>query len=122
MSYFDLFALFGIGLEIWGFIWILKFNRIQKASEFVNWILRQGYSENWVSEIPRERTMIMENDLEHDFHSGELIGNQGWTVPKEYYDYCERRRKWSIALVVIGLTGQILQILSVDLFQFSPPT
>ena len=47
MSYFDLFALVGIGLEIWGFIWILKYNRIQKASDLQTWALRNGYSENF---------------------------------------------------------------------------
>ena len=111
MLIFDLFAIIGIGLEIWGFIWILRYNRTQKASELVSWALRNGYSENWVSEIPREHSMIIDNDLDYEIVTNEKRGGQEWTVPKEFYEFSEKRRKWSILLVIIGLAGQIIQIL-----------
>ena len=113
MSYFDLFALFGIGLEIWGFIWILKYNRIQKASDLQTWAIRNGYSEKWLWEIQRERHMIIDDDLEVKMITEKNKGGEVWSVPENFYNYCESRRKWSIVLVVIGLTGQMLQILSV---------
>jgi len=110
MSYFDLFALVGLGLEIWGFIWILKYNRIQRASDLEKWALRNGYSENMWNEIPRERDMILDNDVEI---SGEMnIRGERWSVPNDFYNYSESRRKWGIGLVVIGLGGQIIQVLS----------
>ena len=116
MPIFDLFAIVGIGLEIWGFIWILRYNRLQKASEVVSWALRNGYSENWLSEIPRETEMIIDDDMDWEMITDEKRGGQKWSVPKEYYTLCESRRKWSIWLVVIGLFGQIVQVVSWNLF------
>ena len=66
MLIFVLFALIGIALEIWGFIWLLRYNRLQKASELVSWALKHGYSENWASEIPREKYMVMNNDIDYE--------------------------------------------------------
>ena len=115
MLIFVLFALIGIVLEIWGFIWLLQYNRLQKASELVTWASRHGYSENWASEIPREKYMVMNNDIDYEIITNLKEGGQEWHVPKEYYDHCENRRKWSIRLVVIGLVGQMVQIISTDL-------
>jgi len=113
---FDLFAIVGIALEIWGFIWILRYNRLQKASEVDSWALRNGYSENWASEIPREKEMTIDNDIDWEIITDEKRGGERWTVPKEFYNSCERRRKWSIILVVIGLFGQIAQVVSYNIF------
>jgi len=113
MSYFDLFALFGIGLEIWGFIWILKYNRIQKASDLQSWAIKKGYSDQWLWEIHRDRPMILDNDLEIEMITEKNKGGEVWSVPTDFYNFCESRRKWSIVLVVIGLSGQFLQVLLV---------
>ena len=110
MLIFDLFAIVGIGLEIWGFVWLLRYNRLQKASEFESWALRHGYSKKWAVEIPREWDMVIDNDLDYEIIASEKQGGQVWSIPKEFYDFCENRRKSSIILIVIGLLGQMLQI------------
>jgi len=113
-----MFAIIGIGLEILGFYWLLKFNRLPKASELVAWSRKHGYSEDWVSDIPRERRMIMDNDIDMEIITDEKAGGEVWTIPNEFYNYWQRYRNWSIRLVMIGLSGQILQILSSDLMLY----
>jgi len=88
-----MFAIIGIGLEIWGFVWILKYNRIQKASELRKWAIKNGYSENWLWEIPRERDMILDNDLEIEMITEPKQIGQNWSVPQEFYEFSESRRK-----------------------------
>ena len=120
--FFDLFAIVGIALEIWGFYWLLKFNRIPQASELVVWAHKHGYGENWSSEIPRERKMIIDNDIDLEIITIDKSGGQVWIIPNEFYNYWQRHRNWSIRLVIIGLCGQILQILSTDIMTYLSET
>jgi len=60
--------------------------------------------------------MNIDNDLEEDVIADLERGKQRWTVPKEFYNLCQSRRKWSITLVVIGLLGQIVQVISYNIF------
>ena len=120
MTVFYIVAIVGIGLEILGFYWLLKFNRVPKASELVAWAHKHGFGEDWVATIPRERYMVIDNDIDLEIITERETGGEMWHIPEEFYNYWQRYRNWAIRLVIIGLFGQILQIFNTDIFVLVP--
>lgn len=104
----DLWAVIGIGFEIWGFWWLLKYGRTPKNSELTSWLRKNGFEESWQAKYTNEiTTMYLDNDAiqQKDVLSG---------VPTNFKKYWNDRKTYSIILVIIGLAGQLMQLLIID--------
>lgn len=97
------FTIIGIVLEIWGFIWLLKYGRTPTEKEYDNWLKKKKFDESWKSDY----TQISDMGLDSPVNK---IKDRLSSVHVKFPDFWNGRRSWSITLVIIGLFLQIIQV------------
>lgn len=108
----DLIAIGGIGLEIWEFWWLLKYHRPIKHQEYQKWMKKfQNKHGVWL-----EQGEVSDLDIEQRYDREYKI--QRSRVPKKLADEWDGRKNTAIKLVIIGLAGQIVNIVVLDGYRF----
>jgi hypothetical protein len=97
-------AIIGIILEIWGFIWLLKYGKKPTKTEYEEWESDRGLDENWRSNDRKNTTsMYLDEGLGYDIQ-------RPTNVHTEFPRFWNTRRDSAIKLVIIGLIFQIVQL------------
>lgn len=109
-SLIDLWAIGGIVLEIWGFIWLLHWSspNIEACTKWFN-EKRKPDPENdnrWTSKEAR---------IDHIFDLSRNVKNWDDKDAHAFIDFVNKRKGWAIKLVIMGLAGQIMQIVHENL-------
>jgi len=110
-SILDGVALLGIGIEILGFILLIKFLRRPTWTEYKKWL--DNIPEHKKTEKFWKNTTIyhdVQKISEEDIASGDNV-NIG------FLDYWKSRRELGISFVIIGLVFQMMQIIFPYIFQ-----
>lgn len=98
----------GIGLEIWGFFWLLKYREYINFSKYESW--RKNHNYNEISDFDSDESQYITVYVE--------MGERGrrshvmQKIYREYYNLHNGRRQGAIILIIIGLIAQGLQIIS----------
>ena len=113
MAYYDILAISGIILEIWGFIWVLQyFRRSPPEASLMKWHEKYSPEVGRFEETPEHIEIIhmrMEPDKEKE-SKGEMPTITVRSVDKRFYNFWFTRETWSIRLVVFGLILQGIQV------------
>ena len=109
LLWIDLLAIGGIILEIWGFWWLLRYGRDPKHSEFEKWKIQNDFGDGW--------KLIPENFASMYLDEENIRTNRQTAVPKDFVKFWKKRKSYAIILVIIGLSGQLAQIIILDLIQ-----
>lgn len=102
----DLWALGGIGLEIFGFLWLLKYSQNPTLKDWKNWLTRNGYEENWKAKKGDNYLEMTVNHVE-----GHRTFGLPTLVKPEFVNMWLTRKNQAIIFVMIGLSGQFIQVL-----------
>ena len=126
----DLWAIVGIGLEIWGFWWLLKYGKMPTKSNLKKFLDDNIELKNKIIESPDNvigtkydpsgnknwEEYAIENVMTGILNP-EIRNIQHKDIEDKFRDFWEGRKNLSIKLVIIGLIGQIVQIIHEDALQ-----
>ena len=113
---YNLLAIGGIGMEIWGFWWLLLYGRRPKKEEYDKWYKK--YLNKYPHFVSTE-----ENSTEYYvdvLRQTGLRSKLNELVPIDFINFWKNRKDFAIKLVIIGLFGQIAQIIGSDIIENEP--
>lgn len=103
------FGVGGIGLEIVGFVMLLKYLRQPSYDDLQKWIKNLPHTKKYEN-VWRDQHAYRKIEA---LHEGDEIG---FTKPHQFSKFWNNRKNLGIYFVIAGLLGQIVQISSLYLF------
>ena len=110
----DVWALVGIALEIWGFVWLLSWSSPNKEA------CTRWFNGNRKHDPTKDDLWIdKETQIDHIFGLSTQVYNWEDKDAHAFVDFVNKRKEWAIKLVIMGLAGQIMQIIHENIAGFS---
>ena len=103
------FGVGGIGLEIAGFVMLLKYIRDPSYDDLQKWIKNLPNTKKY-EDVWKHQNAYMKFEA---MHEGDEIR---FIKPQQFVKFWNNRKNLGIYFVIAGLSGQIVQILSAYLF------
>lgn len=103
------FGVGGIGLEIAGFVMLLKYIRQPSYDDLQKWLKNLPHTKKY-EKVWRHQDAYMKFEAMHEGDEIKFI------KPRQFVKFWNNRKNLGIYFVIAGLSGQIIQISSLYLF------
>ena len=126
----DLWAIVGIGLEIWGFVWLLQYGKMPTKLDLKKFLsnnpkLKNQISKNVKTTIDTKYNPETDDNWEEYVIENIIIGIsnpeirniQHKDLEDKFRGFWDSRKNMAIKLVIVGLIGQVAQIIHEDVLQ-----
>ena len=117
ITFFEWIAIFGIILEIFGFLFILSFWRVPTYPALNRWFkLLKIYKLFFGTKRYEKRLIdiVVYNENEEKIEHDKLLLERDPIVPRSFIPFWNSMKWFGFALVMIGLLLQIIQMLDVN--------